>query len=449
MPIRSCRLVIAGLAVIVAAGDAAAQSTSSFAAAGRPRPTGRVSVYSGNWTSTPTDAPASGFRELITQLTFNAPDTEADGLDYGVNLRHAGMTGGVRPDRVSLYEGFAGVRLAGGRARLRGGHLWLNDLGALGSLAGAVAELRGAPGSERNRAGRFRVGAFAGLEPRVFETGYFEGVRKLGVYGAIDGDAGRRHSVGYVLVRDHSLTERSVISTMNFLPVKRAFFLYQGAEYDLAPPAGQARAGLNYFYANGRGNVGTTVQVQGSYNRGRSVDTRGLAQDVLNGRAISQASAQGLSYESVGGRLMVTPIARVSVYAGRYQDKTNRDDRPANRTTIGGNATNVGDSGFDVAASLTRTARASGTYRADYVSLGRQIGRHVYLSGDYTTSLAVLQFSRSDGLIIEERPTNKRLSITSSVNAGPATVLQFTLDRTWDTGYRELRLLTGIAYRFR
>ena len=359
------------------------------------------------------------------------------------------MTGGVRPDRVSLYEGFAGARLSGGRVRIRGGHLWMNDLGALGSLAGGVAEVRGAPGSEKAGVGRFRVGAFAGLEPRVFETGYFEGVRKLGVYGAIDGDAGRRHSLGYVQVRDRSLIERSVISAMNFVPVKRAFYLYQGAEYDLVQPAGHAKAGLNYFYANARANVGTTVQLQGSYNRGRSVDTRGLAEDVLNGRPISQISAQGLSYQSRGGRIMVTPIARVSLFGGRYQDKTNRDDRPANRTTIGGNATNVGDSGFDVAASLTRTERTSGNYRSDYASLGRQIGRHVYVTGDYTTSLSVIQFSRSDGLIIEERPTNKRLSVTSSINVGSTTTLQVTVDRTWDTSYREFRLLTGIAYRLR
>jgi len=146
---------------------------------------------------------------------------------------------------------------------------------------------------------------------------------------------------------------------------------------------------------------------------------------------------------------MVTPIARVSLFAGRYQDKTNREDRPANRTTIGGNAMNVGDSGFDVAASLTRNERTSGNYRSHYVSLGRQIGRRVYVTGDYTTSLSVIQFSRSDGLIIEERPTNKRLSVTSSINAGSMTTLQFTLDRTWDSSYRELRLLTGIAYRFR
>ncbi len=440
------------LALFACVGPAAAQSrfgTASSTTPPKPRPTGRISVYQGTWTDTPTDGESVTSNELITQLTFNAPETEEDGVDYGVNFRHAGMNNGRRPNRVSLYEGWAGARLASGHARVRGGHLWLNDLGALGSLAGGVFEWRGAPGSEKQGIGRFRVGGFAGLEPKVFDTGYYDGVKKYGVYGALDGDYGRRHSVGYVQVKDRSITERSVVSTMNFIPVKRGFFLYQGAEYDLVQPAGQARKGLNYFYTNARGNIGSKLQLQGTYNRGRSVDTRGLADDVLNGRPISQTTAQGLAYESIGGRVTVTPISRVSLYASRSQDKSNREDKPSNRLTIGGNAMNVGGSGLDVSATITRNERLGTTYRSDYVSLGRQIGRHVYVNGDYTNSLSIIQFSRSDGLLIIDRPTTRRFSATSSINVGPSTMLQLTVDRVWDTNYKEFRLLTGIAYRFR
>lgn len=451
LPCRALTLVcVAATLAQAVTGSAQTASFGSTASTPKPRPTGRVAVYSGNWMLTPNDGPGSTFREVITQVTFNAPETEADGLDYGLNLRHAGLTGGVRPDRLSLYEAFAGARVGGGRVRLRGGHVWLNDLGALGSLAGGVAEFRQAPGTETaSPVGRLRVGGFAGLEPKVFESGYFDGVRKYGAYAAIDGTDGRRHSVGYVRVLDRTVTERSVLTTMNFVPVKRVFYLYQGAEYDLQQPAGRARAGLSYFYANARANTGARVQLQGTYNRGRSVDTRGLADDVLSGRPISQAAAQGLSYESIGGRVTVTPVSRLSLYAGRYQDRSNRDDKPSDRTTVGGNAMNIGRTGLDVSGSLTRTHRSGGTYRSDYVSVGRQVGRSVYLTGDYTTSLSIVQFSRGDGLLIEERPTTKRLSLTGSINVGPATMLQVTMDRTWDSSYRDLRFLSGIAYRFR
>ena len=64
---------------------------------------------------------------------------------------------------------------------------------------------------------------------------------QFGVYGALDGAAGRRHSLGYIRVTDRSLTERAVISALNFVPVSRSFFLYQASEYDLVRPAGQGR----------------------------------------------------------------------------------------------------------------------------------------------------------------------------------------------------------------
>lgn len=427
-----------------------ARAQSGFgASARRPRPTGRVSVYQGSWTDTFAGGESVGSRELITQLSVNAPDTEEDGVDYGVNLRFAGVNGGARPNRTSLYEAWAGARAARGRLRLRGGHLWLNDLGALGSLAGGQVEWRGAPGSETQGPGRFRIGGFAGLEPKVFDTGYFAGVRKFGVYGALDGAAGRRHSLGYIRVTDRSLTERAVISALNFVPVSRSFFLYQASEYDLVRPAGQGRAGLNYFYVNARANPGPRVQLQVMYNRGRSIDTRGLAEDVLNGRPVAQTTAQGLAYESLTGRVNVTPLPRLSVYVSQSRDKSNREDRPAHRLTFGGNALNVGGSGFDIAASVTRNERESGNYRSGYVSVGRQIGRRVYALSDYTTSVSVVQFARSDGLVVVDRPSTRRLSGTASCNVGVATTLQFTVDRVWDTNYEELRILSGVAYRFR
>ena len=280
--------------VALAAVQSASAQTSTPPT--RPRPTGRLSMFADAWTADPEEGPGRTFRQLITTATVRAPETDEDGADYGVDLRHSGFGGDARPQRLSVYEGFAGARLANGRLRIRGGHLWLSDLGALGSVAGGHAEVRQAPNSA-SPLGRWRIGAFGGVEPKVFEAGYFPGVKKLGLYGTLEGDGARRHTLGYITVRARSLTERSVVTTTNFVPVRRVFFLYQAAEYDLARPAGQARAGLNYFYSNARVNAGTRVELQGTYNRGRSVDTRGLADDVINGRPIAQTVVQGLVYE--------------------------------------------------------------------------------------------------------------------------------------------------------
>lgn len=412
------------------------------------RPTGRISVFVDSWSRSPDEGDSQSFRNIITNASLRAPEGDGAGVEYGVDVRHSGLSGGTRPERFSLYEGFVGGRTAGGHLRMRAGHVWLADLGALGSVAGGHVEAsRGRPTSTGGT--RIRFGAFGGLEPRIMDAGYAGGVRKFGAYGALDGDAGRRHSAGYVQVRDQSLVERSVVTLMNFVPVGRTFFLYQAAEYDLTKPAGEGRAGLNYFFANARVNPAPRLELQGNYNRGRSIDTRGLADDVLNGRPVSQSSALGLAYESRGGRITVEPVARIRVYAGYNQDRSSRDAVPANRTMIGGYAPNVGGSGLDLAASDTRTIRSSGSYHSTFVSVGRQLGRRVYLMGDYTTSLSTIRLSLGNGLTTEDRPSSRRLSGTATLNTSATTSIQITVDRTWDVGLRELRILSGLSYRLR
>ncbi len=61
-----------------------------------------------------------------------------------VDSRGAGYSREERDPRVSVYEAWMGVRRRGGRLAVRGGHLWIADLGALGSLAGAQVEWRSA-----------------------------------------------------------------------------------------------------------------------------------------------------------------------------------------------------------------------------------------------------------------------------------------------------------------
>ena len=413
----------------------------------KPRATGRVSVFADSWWSTPDDGPGQRFGQIISSASFHSAESDANGFDYGIDTRFSGLSGASRPNSVSMYEGYAGLRSGDGTVRIRAGNVWLNELGALGSLAGGVVEVRQPPDADRHE--RWRLGVFGGLEPRILDIGYYAGVKKYGAYTSLDGDNGRRHTVGYISLRDQSITERSVVSVSNFIPAKRVFFLYQALEYDVAQPAGQAKSGLSYFYSNARYNASPRVELQGTYNRGRSVDTRGLVDDVINGRPIAQTTVDGLAYESLGGRITIEPVSRVRVYTGYSRDTTNRDDQPSGRVTVGGYAPNVGHSGFDLAASYWRIDRTNLGYHSEFVSLGRQVGRRAYISGDYTTSLSVIRFVRSsDGIVIEDHPRTRRLSGTGSINMNSTTTLQFTIDRMWDTGVREFRILIGATHRF-
>jgi hypothetical protein len=442
------RPVLALTVVCACLGFAKGASSQGFStSASKPRPWSRVSFFTNSSRTDVDGAPSTDFSELTTAFTYQLPDVDESGADYGVDIRYATSAPGARPDRVSIYEGFAGARLAGGTVKFRVGHVWLNDLGSLGSLAGGLFEVRQKRLQPEN--GRFRVGVFGGLEPNILDAGYAPHVKKFGGYLGYDGAGARRHSVGYVTVRDGSLTERSVVTTTNFLPVGRKLFVYQAAEYDVQAPAGRARKGLAYFFSNVRVTPTDRVDVQGTYNRGRSIDARSLGEDILSGRPIAGTSLDGLLYESVGGRLTVEPIRRVRVYAGYSRDKNNRDTEPTARTLIGGYASNVGGSGLDVSASDSLMDRTTGRYHSRYVSLGRQFGRGVYFSGDYSTSLSVIRFSRSDGITIETRPHMTRSSGTATINLARSVSLLATVERTRQDQIREFRVLAGLTYRLR
>jgi hypothetical protein len=73
----------------------------------------------------------------------------------------------------------------------------------------------------------------------------------------------------------------------------------------------------------------------------------------------------------------------------------------------------------------------------------------VYVSFDYSTSLSVLRFQRSDGVVIETHPWMRRYSGSGSATLGRNMSLVFTVDHTRDDALRELRILTGLSYRFR
>jgi hypothetical protein len=83
------------------------------------------------------------------------------------------------------------------------------------------------------------------------------------------------------------------------------------------------------------------------------------------------------------------------------------------------------------------------------VSVGRSLGRSLYVSVDYATSLSVVRFVRSDGIVIETRPSTRRWSATGSASVSRHWSLLGTLDWSTDDTMRELRVLSGLSYRLR
>jgi hypothetical protein len=77
------------------------------------------------------------------------------------------------------------------------------------------------------------------------------------------------------------------------------------------------------------------------------------------------------------------------------------------------------------------------------------LGRKVYVSGDYSTALSVVQFSRSDGITVETRPHTTRLSGTASYNVNRTISLLTTVERSRFDAAFEWRILSGITYRIR
>jgi len=442
-------LLIACVGVATAcAGVPAAYAQGFGTQPAKPRPWGRVSFFASSSRTSVDGGDTRTVTELTTALSYQLPDVDEGGADYGVDVRYATYSQAGRPARTSLYEGFVGMRFLGGRVRARGGHLWVGDVGALGSVAGAVLELR--QSRRTPDAGRFRAGAFGGLEPNIRDIGYADQVTKFGVYGAYDGAGARRHSIGYVAVRQSKLTERSVLTTTHFVPVGRKLFIYQAAEFNLAPPAGLGESGLAYLFANVRVTPTDRVELQGMYNRGRSVDARGLGEDLINGRPIPQRSIDGLQYESGGGRLTVEVLSGVRVYGGVSLDMDNRDTSRTRRIQVGGYASNVARSGFDLTVSESLMQRVAGSYESRYLSVGRQLGRRAYATLDYSSSLSIVRFSRSDGLVIETRPHASRVSATVTASLDRSWSLNGMVERSsGDDRFRDLRLLAGLAYRIR
>ena len=406
---------------------------------------GRFSLFLNTWQQRASQAPSSQSNEFIANLSLRSADASTGGLEYALDSRSSTYPGGEVGNSVSIYEAWVGGWTRGGQVGMRLGQMWLTELGGLGSFAGGFFQLRQAG---EPKSGRFRLALFGGLEPQLFEVGYVPNVKKAGGFVAYDGPDGRQHVLGYVTIRNGGLTERSVLTTYNFIPSGTKFFIYQNAEYDLQRPAGQGQGGLNYFFATARYAPTPVVEVMGMFHRGLSIDTRTITNDELAGRPVDPRVVQGFLFESADLRVTAQLSRKVRLWAGYGRDRNNLDDQPDGRMFVGFSTFDIGGSGFDFTATDSRISRSSGGYDSAYVSVGKTLGSRVYLSADYTTSLSVFHFTGSDGVTVESRPQSKRYALSSTINATRRFSFLLNAERLVEEGTVENRLLTGVVVRF-
>ena len=435
MTAASRTALILALAGAFVARQAAAQSNGW----------GRVSLF-GTWSrDSQPGSPDTNFSEVTASATLRSPSADAGGFEYGFDIRGSAYpsTEG-RSTRSSIYDAYVGGRLPGGALGLRLGQMWLSELGGLGSFAGALLSYR-QPGEAP--ANRLRAGIFGGLEPKILDVGYEKDIRKFGGYVALDGTGSRSHVLGYITIRDAGMTERSVLTMTNFIPIGKTFFLYQAAEYDVQKPGGLAKAGLNYLFANVRYSPIPLLEIQGLYHHGRSIDARTLSQDQLNGRPVDSRTVEGFLFESAGGRVTVRVLPSLRIYAGYSRERDNQNDRPYGKTTLGLFCSDVFHSGLDLTVSDNRSNRTGGSYDSWYASLGHNLGTKVYISADYSTSLSVLDIV-SGGVTVETRPKTRRFGLSGNANLGRHFSLLLTGEELRQDSSTDRRVLIGLVYRF-
>jgi hypothetical protein len=415
-------------------------------ARGQAIPTaGRFSLFY-DWAERETeDGVTTDFGQLIGTLTLHPIRDSGSLFEYALDIRYATYPGTEgRDDRVSIYDAWLGLRTSNDRFSLRVGQMWLHELGGLASIAGAHAELRLTPSTM----GRFRLGLFGGLEPKILDAGYVEDITKGGVYVALDGDHGRRHILGWVLIHNDQLTERSVVVLNNFIPVARKFFVYQAMQYEIAGADGLLDSRLSYFFVNLRYRVTPTLDLQGTYHYGRSINARSITEDILLGRPIEPGSLDGLLFESGLIRVMFRPWKIVRLWAGYGKNRNNRGDAWYDRTQAGMSLVDPFGWGTSLTASLSKIDRESGNYDSKYISLSQSIGRSVWLSLDYITSLSVYRYRQSDGGYLLVTPESERWALSATINFNRTVSLLLSAEVMDHDDFDELRALTGLTVRF-
>ena len=325
-------------------------------------PWGRVALFGNVTQLTGADLSKSTLSQWSAAITLHSASNQSGGFEYGLDFRGSQYISSDRGNLESLYNAYIGGRTPGGVFGARIGQMWLDELRSLGAVGGLYLELAQ---KEATAIGRFRLGLFGGLEPKVQEVGYFTKVRKAGAFVALEGPDARRSVLGYVQVRNDTLQERSVVVLNNFFPIGRTVSIYQAGEYDIAPPAGQGKSGLNYFLVDARWQASRVIELQALYHYGLSIDARTLTDDQINGRPIDPRLVEGFLFESVGSPLSISVTPTVRLYGGYAAEKRNRSDATIGRISAGLFASDLFHSGLDLSYRKTainaRPAKATTT----------------------------------------------------------------------------------------
>lgn len=405
---------------------------------------GRFSIFSNFATRESVDGISSDFTEVIAMFSISGDQTGGI-FEYSFDGRVATYPSAERDERVSIYEAFVGVHTRDRQWNLRLGQMWLGELGGLASVGGFWGEWRQPTPS---RIGRWRIGLFAGLELARYELEYLDKITKGGVYAALDGGHGRQHILGYVHIRNHDLTERSVVIFNNYLPLTKTVSLYQALQYDTEGPAGLGDAELSYLFGNLRWQISPIVRIQATYHRGQSVDARTIADDVIDGRPVDPSKLNGLLFESARARVMVRPLRWLSLWAGYANDRNNRGDEASNRIQLGVAARRLFGVPLDVTVSTSQTDRGEDSYDSLWASIGYAVGPKLYLTLDYNDTLSVYHRGDGNGGTIEIRPNSRRYSLSGNLNLNRVFSLLLTVEHTDHSDFDENRILTGLTIRF-
>lgn len=405
---------------------------------------GRIAFYAQSANAVLNDGTENPYQEFATSLSLQSGETE-NGLVYAADIRMAGYPSDEEiPRRISIYDAYVGANFNGGRLGFKAGQMWLNELGALGSVGGFLGQIKG----PKRSYGQLRIGGFGGFEPKPLDAGYVNDIFKYGGYLALDGENGRSHVIGYVNVRNTGRMERSVFVLTNFLPVGEDFFLYQAAEID-AFGVNRESLGLNYFFTNARYTARRKVEFQGAFHHGRSIDFRTLTLDQINGRPLDEKDTRGFLFESIEGRVTYLAAPGLRFYVGYGQDRGNEGEDTTGRLNTGFYSSDLFHTGIDAQVSISRRNRNDGSsYNSWIVSAGRMIFPKLYVSGEYTSSLSIVRFTGGDNVLIETRPSSRRYSVSSMFYLTRAFTLLFTLEHTDADSASENRLLGGVTYRF-
>ena len=435
--IRPLQLAIgAAIVFLLSAGQLASQALPTQ---------GRFALFT-SWSQRDWgNGPNGDFTEVIAMLSVHSDEGGSSLFDFAVDARLATYPSVERDESVSLYEAWVGVHSTNRSWNLRLGQMWLHELGGLGSVGGFFGEYRQPTPSSW---GRWRFGLFAGLELAPYELEYLSDIEKGGVYAALDGAHGRQHVLGYVRIRNQGLTERSVVVFNNFIPVGRAFTLYEALQYDTEGPAGIGDPELTYLFLNLRYRFSKAIDLQGTYHRGRSIDGRTITEEVLGGRPVSPEVLRGFFFESGRVRLAVRPARRISLWIGYGNDRSERDDPTAKRLNIGFSARRIFGTPMDFSLSSTATDRGDDSYDSHWASLGYSFGSKVYVSVEYRDTIAVYRVDQGNGDTVEIRPDSDFLSISSNINLNRTFSLLLEAGILDHRDFEENRVMTGLIIRF-